>query len=186
VVAPDGVFTRETRGGPAIFHERRAPSMLDVAAVAGRVDKRMRRWLRRHGLIDERAAQERSNEAPALSPMQACMQASLCAGEFARVQQSELREQDDDAQARLSTKKKSPWSAEVGGFNVHAGVMIRAGDRTGLEQLCRYAARAPVALGRLSMLADGRVAYRLRKARKNGATHRVMTPVELLAKIASL
>jgi hypothetical protein len=36
------------------------------------------------------------------------------------------------------------------------------------------------------MLADGRVAYRLRKARKNGATHLVMTKVELLAKIASL
>jgi hypothetical protein len=74
----------------------------------------------------------------------------------------------------------------VGGFNVHAGVTIRAGDRAGLEQLCRYAARAPVALERLSMLEDGRVAYRLRTARKNGATHRVMTPVELLAKIASL
>jgi hypothetical protein len=27
------------------------------------------RWLRRRGLIDERAAEERSNEAPALSPL---------------------------------------------------------------------------------------------------------------------
>jgi hypothetical protein len=118
VVAPDGVFTRETRDGPAFFHDRSAPSMLDVAAVAGRVEKRMLRWLRRHGLIDERAAQERSNQAPALSPRQACMQASLFAGEFARVQESEPRQEDDDAEARLSTKKKSPWSAEVGGFNV--------------------------------------------------------------------
>jgi hypothetical protein len=66
VVAPDGVLTREARGGPAIFHEGRARSMLDVAAVAGRVDKRMLRWLWRRGLIDERAAEERSNEAPAL------------------------------------------------------------------------------------------------------------------------
>jgi hypothetical protein len=186
VVAPDGVFTREARGGPAVFHDRSAPSVLDVAAVAGRVDKRMLRWLRRRGLLDERAAQERSNEAPALSPLSACMQASLWAGEFARVQQSELRQEDDDAEARLSTQKKSPWSAEVGGLNVHAGVTIRTGDRVGLEHLCRYAARAPVALERLSMLQDGRVAYRLRKPRKNGATHRGMTPIELLAKIASL
>src|SRR5271168_3334987 len=36
------------------------------------------------------------------------------------------------------------------------------------------------------MLAEGRGAYRLRKPRKNGATHLVMTPVELLAKIASV
>jgi hypothetical protein len=34
------------------------------------------------------------------------------------------------------------------------------------------------------MLPDGRVAYRLRKPRRNGATHLEMTPVELLAKIA--
>jgi hypothetical protein len=46
--------------------------------------------------------------------------------------------------------------------------------------------RAPVALERLSMLQDGRVAYRLRQARNNGATHRVMTKVELLANTASL
>jgi hypothetical protein len=91
--------------------------VLDVAAVVGRVEKRMLRWLRRRGLIDERAAEERSNEAPALSPLSACMQASLFAGEFARVQQSEPRQEDDDAEARLSTKKKSPWSAEVGGVN---------------------------------------------------------------------
>jgi hypothetical protein len=37
-----------------------------------------------------------------------------------------------------------------------------------------------------SLLEDGRVAYRLREARKNGATHRVMTPLSLLAKLASL
>jgi hypothetical protein len=36
------------------------------------------------------------------------------------------------------------------------------------------------------MLADGRVAYRLRKPRNNGATHLGMTPVERLAKIAAL
>jgi hypothetical protein len=84
------------------------------------------RWLRRRGLIDERAAEERSNEAPALSPMEACEQASLFAGEFARVQESEPREENEDAEARLSTKKKSPWSAEVGGVDVHAGVTIRA------------------------------------------------------------
>jgi hypothetical protein len=46
--------------------------------------------------------------------------------------------------------------------------------------------RSPLALSRLSRLADGRVGYRLRKPRKNGATHLVMTPVELLAKIAAV
>lgn len=187
VVALDGVFTREAKGGPAVFHEGRAPSTIDVAAVAGRVEKRMRRWLRRRGLLDERPAEDRSNEAPVLSPMEACMQASLFAGEFAHVREGAPQPDEHEVdEARFRGLTKSPWSAAVGGFDVHAGVTIRAGDRAGLEQLCRYAARAPVALGRLSMLAEGRVAYRLRKPRKNGATHLVMTPVELLAKIASV
>jgi hypothetical protein len=76
--------------------------------------------------------------------------------------------------------------AEASGFNVHAGILVRAGDREGLERLCRYGARPPFSLERLSMLADGRVAYLLRKPRRNGATHLVMTPVQLLARIAAL
>jgi hypothetical protein len=128
-----------------------------VAAVAGRVEQRMRRWLRRRGLVDERPAEERSNEAPALSPVEACLQASLFVGEFARLLESEPGQVEQDVdEVRFRARVKSPWSAEVGGFNVHAGVMIRAGDRRGVEHLCRYAARAPVALERLSQLEDGR------------------------------
>jgi hypothetical protein len=84
VVALEGVFTRQATGGPAVFHEGRAPSTVDIAAVAARVERRMRRWLRRRGLRGERAAEDRSNEAPVLSPMEACMQASLFAGNSPR------------------------------------------------------------------------------------------------------
>jgi len=38
----------------------------------------------------------------------------------------------------------------------------------------------------VSLLADGRVAYLLRKRRKNGATHLVMTQVQCIACIAAL
>jgi hypothetical protein len=75
---------------------------------------------------------------------------------------------------------------EVAGFNIHAGVTIRAGDRAGLERLCRYGARPPFSLERISLLPDGRVAYRLRKPRRNGATHLVLAPVHFLARIAAL
>ncbi|XYH94925.1 transposase [Sorangium sp. So ce1128] len=63
---------------------------------------------------------------------------------------------------------------------------IRAGDRAGLERLCRYGARPPFSLERISLLPDGRVAYRLRKPRRNGATHLVLAPVHFLARIAAL
>jgi hypothetical protein len=129
VVAIDGVFTRETKGGPAVFHEGRAPSTSDVAAVAGRVEKRVRRWLRRRGLLDERAAEERSNEAPVLSPMEACLQASLFAGELARVRESTPEQEEQDAdEARFRVQSKSPWSAGVGGRQVRHGRDLAGAD----------------------------------------------------------
>ena len=39
----------------------------------------------------------------------------------------------DDERFGIGTK--SPWAAEVAGFNIHAGVTVRAGDRDGLEKL---------------------------------------------------
>ena len=45
-------------------------------------------------------------------------------------------------------------------------------DDEGRERLCRYGARPPFSLERLSLLPDGRVAYRLRRPRRNGVTRR--------------
>jgi hypothetical protein len=45
----------------------------------------MTRWLRRRGLVDERAVEERSDEAHEPSPLEACMQMSLFGGTFLRL-----------------------------------------------------------------------------------------------------
>jgi hypothetical protein len=187
VVAPDGVFVREAKGGAVVFHEGPAPSREEIAAVATRVAERMMRWMRRRKLIDERPAEERSNEAPELSPLEACMQRSLFGGTFLRLGDDGVpvaaADRDDE---RVGARGKGPWTAEVAGFKFNAAVTVRAGDGEGRERLCRYGARPPFSLERLSLLPDGRVAYRLRTPRRNGATHLVMTPVALLAKIAAL
>jgi hypothetical protein len=60
------------------------------------------------------------------------------------------------------TKARS-LSARVDGFSLHAGTHVRAHDREGLEYLCRYGARGPFSLERLSLLLDGRVRYPLRR-----------------------
>jgi hypothetical protein len=182
LAVPDGVFARD--GESVTFHEGPAPSREDIAAVAARVEARMTRWLRRRGLIDERPAEERSNEAPEPSPLEACMQLSLFSGTFLRLDADGTPVPLEDE--RFGAKMKSPWVAEAAGFNVHAGVTVRAGDREGLERLLRYCARPPFSLERLSRLPDGRVAYLLRKPRRNGATHLVLEPVAFLARIASI
>jgi hypothetical protein len=71
-------------------------------------------------------------------------------------------------------------------FNLHANVRIPAEDDTGRERLCRYIMRPPFALGRFRRLRDGNIAYRVKKVSRHRATERVMTPVECLARLASI
>ena len=121
--------------------------------MATRVAERMMRWMRRRKLVDERPLEERSNEAPELSPLEACMQLSLFGGTFLRLGDDGVpvaaADRDDE---RLGARGKGPWTAEVAGFNIHAAVTVRAGDVEGRERLCRYGARPPFSLERLSLL----------------------------------
>ena len=132
-----------------MFREGPAPTRGDIADVAARVEKRTRRWLRRRGLLDERAAEDRSNEAPELSPLEACMQISLFGSTYVYLAGDGAAVPLAREEARFRAAGKGPWVAEASGFNVHAGVMVRAGDREGLERLCRYGARPPFSLERL-------------------------------------
>jgi hypothetical protein len=74
----------------------------------------------------------------------------------------------EDAEAAIMGKR----CAEVAGFNVHANVRVSANDRDGLEHLCRYLARPPIANDRLQELPDGRLALRFKQAwRDDYASH---------------
>jgi hypothetical protein len=68
---------------------------------------------------------------------------------------------------------------------VHCAVRVAADDDAGRERLVRYCARPPFALDRIDVLKDGRVTY-LMKVPRRGRTHRVMTPVEFMARLAIL
>ncbi len=92
----------------------------------------------------------------------------------------------EDSDRRLEPERGGGrFIADLDGFNLHAAVRIEADDDEGRERLVRYCARPCFALDRLRVLPDGRVAYRVKYAGRRG-THRVMTPVELLARVAAL
>ena len=55
-----------------------------------------------------------------------------------------------------------------------------------LERLCRYCGRPPVATGRLSLLPDGRLLYRLKHRWRDGTTHVIFEPLELIERLAAL
>jgi len=71
--------------------------------------------------------------------------------------------------------------AVVQGFSLHADTQVHAQDRAGLERLCRYGSRGPVAEERLSRLEDGRYAYRTRR----GPTL-VLTAAQLVKRLVAL
>ena len=78
------------------------------------------------------------------------------------------------------------WHARQHGFDLHAGIVVPAGDRDRLERLCRYALRPPVGQDRLQLTPDGKAVLELRRRWTDGTTHLVFEPVELLERLAAL
>lgn len=96
------------------------------------------------------------------------------------------------AQTRLplgdapSSREKRRRCAFLEGFSLHADTWVHQNDRDNLEKLCRYGARGPLALERLTRREDGKLEYRLKRPLPGGATTLVMTPGQLLKRLVAL
>lgn len=73
-----------------------------------------------------------------------------------------------------------------GGFSLDATVRIEANDRRGLERLLRYCTRPPFAAERLEELDAQRLIYHLPKSGPDGRTQLILSPLELIGRIAAL
>ena len=167
----DGHYNEED--GELVFTHVRAPSQAQVREVSARVARRVHRLAIRHSIVDDTGEPLwGSDDLDTIRPE------PWVFGWLT---------QDGDAIAaldRLGGGRES--SAEVDGFSIHAGTVVESGDVDGRERLCRYVARPPLADAQLSMARDGRVALRLSRPKRNGATHAFMSPVQLLRRIATL
>jgi hypothetical protein len=158
-IVPDGVFLRD--GGSLRFATLRPPTNEEVQAVLLRIARRLDQLLRPH----------RPGPDTELSSLDISYAESL---------------QTSLAVGLAEPPRRKRQSALVEGFSLHAGVHLHANDCEGLEKLCGYGARPPFALERLSVLADGRVCYRLRRPIADGRTELLLAPTEFLRKLASL
>ncbi len=159
-LVPDGVFDL-TGTGPARFVPLRGPTDQDVARVLTTVIRKVARTF--GSGEDDGPAAEAAEDA------------------FAALQAIEV-----DRRLRFPDPfKHARHSAYLDGFSLHAGVRIHENDLEGREKLCRYAVRPPFALHRLSHGADGRLVYRMKRPR-GGSLFLVLTPDELLSRIATL
>jgi hypothetical protein len=177
-LAVDAVF--EKHGAGVRLHEAPPPSKHDVGDVVQRVRDRAVVWLRRHRYLDERPAEERGNEPSANTPIDGLARVALAGGSFLGKPFA-----PKDGRNEKMERKEPRFSASLDGFDVHCAVRIAAEDDEGRERLLRYCARAPFALDRIEELSDGRIAYAMKTPRR-GSTHRVMTPVEFLGRLAIL
>jgi hypothetical protein len=159
-ITPDGAFT-ETES-EVEFHRLPKPKDEDVRWVAERIVRRTLRMLERRGL-------RQSEEPPDTLDM--LTTATLSRGRAAPWDE---------------TRSRSPLSVWIDGFSLQAGTHVHENDRAGLEHLCAYAARPPLALGRLSRREDGRYAYALKYPLPDGSYELVLTGQQLMGRIALL
>jgi hypothetical protein len=133
-LAVDAVFEK-TGGGGVRVHQAPAPSKDDVGQVAQRVRDRFVRWLRRHGYLDERAAEDRSNAPAEPSALEACAQLALAGGAFLARPSEPLHR---DAATDVDLERSSLcFSATCDGFDLHCAVRLEADDAEGRERLVR-------------------------------------------------
>jgi hypothetical protein len=93
--------------------------------------------------------------------------------------------------AALARIRRGPCHAQSNGYDLHAGVVVPAGDRTRLERLCRYVLRPPVAADRVRLTEGGKVLLELVMWTGLGATgrenrvHRSYRPARSLIDMAN-
>ena len=185
MLALDGVYAAGVDGNPR-FHTVPAPDDGEVVAVAGRIAGRVGRMLERRGLgadADPDPADSLARDEPLLASLVgASVAGRIATGPNAgqRVRMAGIEIEDRYREALTGAR-----CANVAGFSLHANVAVRAQDRPGLERLCRYMGRGPLACERLTRRRDGQLAYRLKRPWSNGATHVIFDPLEFLEKLAA-
>jgi hypothetical protein len=126
-----------------------------------------------------------SNESPSISAVEACDRGALGVAELTHVDERGAVDEHRDAEDELPRARRKR-AGEALGFHLHTGVAVAAHHRLGREILLRYCARPLLSLERLSVLDDGRIAYRIKKPWRPDRTHRVMTPLEFMARLVAL
>ncbi len=182
----DGVYAPDATGSLR-FYPLPPPEDAEVARVAGQVAKRIAKLFERRGL-GEGSDPAESDPLAETEPLLAALYGASVSGRIASGRRAGRRvlRVGDRLDAEALPALEGERCASVSGVSLHANVAVPARDRRRLERLCRYVARPPVASERLSRLDDGRLLYRLKQRWRDGTSHIVFEPAELVEKLAAL
>jgi hypothetical protein len=167
VVVVDGVFSRD--GDDVAFTAASPPTHAEMMAIVGKVRAR----------VEKLTAQSADDLQP---PLRACVRVALSPGDIRAVSVELQADEPETTQPDAHDGS----AVEEAHYNLEAGVRIAADDDFGREHLLRYCARPPLSLARLTQLPHGKIGYRIKKLRNHRSKLRIMTPLELLARLAAL
>lgn len=179
IVHLDGLFDRGADGRLRFFPA--PPSTEDIESLALEIGEACERWLAKQGFAGEAEDAELDDEDDVQARMQ---QLSL----WGRVGLGDRAGKGVRRVQRLGGREVPlpPRCASYEGYNLHANVAFRAADRRGLERLCRYVLRPPLAVGRIERRADGTVRIGFKKAWSDGTSGIELSPLELAEKLAAI
>jgi hypothetical protein len=185
MLIPDGVYLTDAER--PVFSRVAAPTPRELQALVQQVSERIGRRLERQELLVRDAesshlAFEPEGEEGALADLQGHSISYRIALGPQRGRKAFLLQSLPPAAASKSTERV----AQACGFSLHAGVAAEAEQREKLERLCRYIARPALSSERLSRLPDGRIRYALKTPYRDGTSHVIFEPLDLLARLAAL
>jgi hypothetical protein len=183
----DGVYVSFLPYEAPRFRPLPPPTDEEVARITATIARRVAKLLVREGPLGEDAPADpdplEADETLLPQLYSASVRGRIAVGPSAGQRLVRLGDRIDVEEVEAIA---GPRCASVQGFSLHADVCVPARDRRRLERLCRYVARPPIATERLSQLPDGRILYRLRHRWRDGTTHVVFEPVDLVARLAAL
>ncbi len=183
----DGVYVyRDNR--PPRFKRVKAPAKDELEDLVQLISRRVGRCLERQGLLEQDAESAWLDCDPAedTDAMPQILGSSVSyriavgpqqGGKAFMIRTIRPLDRPDPGLERV---------AKANGFSLHAGVSCEGRQKNKRERLCRYIARPPVAVPRLSLSSTGKVVYTLKTPYRDGTTQVAFEPVDFMPNVAKM
>lgn len=178
----DGVYVLDGDSGEPRFIPAPTPTDEEIKKVSETVARRALRLLEKRGVIGDADLQDPLyDDSPTLAGITAAsVQSMIATGDRAGLP---VRRVLSDPAQGVRTALLCYVSR---GFSLHAARTIRADDRAGLESLCSYVTRPPLAAGSLEKVSEDKFVFKLKTPWSDGTTFLILSAHELLEKLAAI
>ena len=172
VLMLDGVYACGLAGAAPVFVPAPPLRDADVQRIVETAAHRLVRLLQQRGILAEAAVDTLAEKEPLLAALSAAsIQGQLATGPRAGHRVRRLLSDP------IEGLRSGPLCFSARGFSLHAATRIKAEDRAGLERLCRYVTRPPLAAGRLQLIDADHLTFRLKAPWSDGTTHLLLSCV---------